>query len=187
MEITDSIIEKSVAQQSFGSFEPFVTGDDHDAASFYGDVLSALERLHGVSVFRELDHQGSGYASYVSAFLYPSDGRSRRDFPAYVETTGILLYMSRLAPIAVFGASARTDNKRDTGASSGFIGIDNVGRLPDGEWTAFLATVSDCLRSFQIEMLPREPLLRPAPDGVSIPTVFDGPYYVFDTLFYWCD
>ena len=187
MEITASIIEKSVTTQPFGAFEPFVTGNDGDTASFYGGVLSALERLPGVSVFRELDHHGSGYASYVSAFLYPSDGRTRRDFPEYVETTGILLYLSRLAPIAVVGASARTDNKLDRGASSGFIGIDNVGRLPDGEWTTFLATVSECLRSFRIEMLPREPLLRPAPDGVSIPTVFDGPYYVFDTLFYWCD
>ena len=187
MEITGDIIEKSVTQQPFGTFEPFLTGDDNDAASFYRDVLSALEKLPGVSVVRESDHYGSGYASYVAAFLYPSDGRSQRDVVDYIETTGILLYLSRLAPIAVFGTSSRTDNKNDKGSSSGFIDVGNVGCLPDGDWAPFLAAITTCLRSFRIEFLPREPLLLPAPDGVSIPTLFDGPYYVFDTLFYWMD
>lgn len=187
MEITQTIIDKSVTQQPFGTFEPFLTGDDDDAASFYRGVLSVLEKLPGVSVVRELDHYGSGYASYVAAFLHPSDGRSQRDFVYYIETTGLLLYLSRLAPIAVFGASSRTDNKRDKGSSSGFIDVDNVGRLPDGDWAPFLATITACLHSFRIEFLPREPLLLPAPDGVSIPTLFDPPYHVFDTLFYWMD
>jgi len=69
MEITRAIIDKSVTQQPFGTFEPFLTGNDDDAASFYRDVLWALEKLPGVSVIREPDHHGSGYASYVSAFL----------------------------------------------------------------------------------------------------------------------
>jgi hypothetical protein len=154
---------------------------------FYNTVLASLEQIPGVSVFRELDHHGSGYASYVSAFLYPSDLRSRRDFPDYIETTGILLYLSRLAPIAVFGASARTSSKRKSRTSSGFIEVHNVGRLPDGNWTDFLAELANCLRSFRVEILPRDHLVLPAPDGVSIPTVFDGPYFVFDTLFYWSD
>jgi hypothetical protein len=187
MQITDAIINDSVAKRPFGKFEPFITGTDRDAWDFYSDVLSSLERVPGISVVREADHQGSGYASYVSAFLYPSDDSTRRDYPTYVETTGILLYMSRLAPIAVYGASGRNDNKGDRGSSSGFIGADNVGTQPDGDWTAFIAAVTDCLDRFRIEVLPREPLLQPAPDGIKIPTVFDGPYYVFDTLFYWCD
>ncbi len=110
MQITDAIIHDSVAQKPFGGFEPFVSGTDEDAWQFYSGVLSALEQVPGVSVIREANHQGSGYASYVSAFLYPSDGSTRRDCPTYVETAGILLYMSRLAPIAVCGASGRTDS-----------------------------------------------------------------------------
>ena len=187
MQITDAIMNDSVAQVPFGSFEPFVTGTDQDASLFYMLVLSALEEIPGISVIREADHQGSGYASYVSAFLYPSDGSTRRDFPTHVETTGILLYMSRLAPIAVYGASGRSDNKNDSGGGSGFINSENVGTLPEGDWTALLSNVTECLRRFRIEFLPREPLLQPAPEGIAIPTIFDGPYYVFDTLFYWSD
>ncbi|MHA3774887.1 hypothetical protein ACXR0O_25485 [Verrucomicrobiota bacterium sgz303538] len=187
MEITNSIIRDSVAQRPFGTFEPFINGTDDDISSFYSRVLSALERVRSISVSRELDHHGSGYASYVSAFLFPRDGSSRRDYPDYSEVTGILLYMSRLAPIAVYGASARTENKHDSGGSSGFIGTDNLGILPQGDWSAFLSAVTGCLHRFGIEVLPREPLLRPAPDDITIPTVFDGPYYVFDTLFYWSD
>ncbi len=187
MQITDAIIYDSVAQRPFGAFEPFITGTDSGASWFYSDVLSALERVPGVAVLREADHHGSGYASYVSAFLYPSDGSTRREYPDFTETIGILLYLSRLAPIAVYGASGRTDTKDGKGSSSGYIGTDNVGTLPDGDWESFVAAVTGCLRTFQIEILPREPLLHPAPEGIDIPTVFDGPYYIYDTLFYWCD
>ena len=187
MEITRAIIDHSVRQKPFGASEPFITGDEQLVLSFYSDVLAALERLPQVSLIRELDHHGSGYASYISAFLFPRDKRSCRDFPDRVETAGILLYMSRLAPIAVFGASGRSENKQNNGRSSGFISIENLGILPDGDWTDFLAVVRECLQAKNIELLPKEPLLLSAPEDVRIPTVFDGPYYVFDTLFYWSD
>lgn len=73
------------------------------------------------------------------------------------------------------------------GSSAGFIGVDNIGLLPEGDWVDFLAAINSILRSFRIEILPREPLVQPAPVGIEIPTVFDGPYYIFDTLFYWAD
>ncbi len=187
MQITDDIMNDSVAQRPFGSFEPFITGNDSDASRFYSKVFLALEQIPSVSLIRGLDHHGSGYASYVSAFLYPRDGSTRRDYPTDIETTGILLYMSRLAPIAVYGASGRTDSKEGRGSSSGFIGTNNVGTLPEGDWTAFVAAVTACLCQFRVEFLQREPLVQPAPTDIEIPTVFDGPYYIFDTLFYWSD
>jgi hypothetical protein len=193
MKITQEIIRKSVSQQKFGDFEPFISGEDRAIASFYQGVITGLENLPGVGLFREHDHHGSGYASYVSVFLYPEEGHysgagvAQHDYPEFVHTTGILLYLSRLAPIAVYGASNRTDNKHDGGGSGGFIEASNVGLLPDGDWSEFLGVIEECLQSFRIEILPREPLLLPAPQDISIPTVFDGPYYVFDTLFYWED
>jgi hypothetical protein len=185
MDITSDIIEKSVNQQPFGTFEPFITGDDVSVDAFYADVLAGLEQLPCVGV--EHDDHVEGYASYVSAFLFPSDGRSRQDFADRIETTGILLYMSRLAPIAAYGASSRTANKLDSGRGLGFLTAKDLGILPEGDWAEFWAGVQKRIHAKRVEFLAREPLLLPAPEGVSIPTVFDGPYYVFDTLFYWCD
>jgi ribosomal protein S18 acetylase RimI-like enzyme len=173
--ITEEMMNDSVAQRPFGDFEPFISGSDEDASKFYSGVI------------REDDHHGQGYASYVSAFIYPSDGRTCRDHPGHVEMEGILLYMSWLAPMAVYGASQRTKNKDGTGGSSGFIEAKDVNTVPEGDWTALIADVTDCLSAYGIEILPREPLLAPAPEGIKIPTLFDGPYFVFDTLFYWCD
>jgi hypothetical protein len=187
MEITDEIIHKSVAQVPFGNFEPFITGNDDDATKFYSKVVEALECLSGISVVREDDHHGQGYASYVSVFLYPADGSTQRDCPKQVETTGILLYMSRLAPIAVYAASQRAKNKYSWGGNSGFIEANSVNTAPEGDWDEFVWDISECLHSFQVEILPREMLLVPLPEGIKIPTLFDGPYYVFDALFYWCD
>jgi hypothetical protein len=95
--------------------------------------------------------------------------------------------MSRLAPIAVYGASERWENKLQWGGGSGYITTENLGKLPGDEWTSFLSVVQRCVEAKGVEFLPCELLLPAAPEGISIPTVFDGPYYVFDTLFYWCD
>ena len=186
MNLTSEIIRKSVTQQPFGSFEPFVSGDEKAVAAFYDRVVVALKKLPTIRLLRESDHHGSGYASYVSLFLYPSDGHTQQDFPDFVQTDGLLLYVSRLAPVAVFALSSRTSNKNNGGCSSGFIEAGNVGILPD-DWSVFLGEIKACLQFYEIELLDRDPLLDPAPQNVTIPTVFDGPYYVFDTLFYWED
>ena len=93
----------------------------------------------------------------------------------------------RDAPIAVFDASSRTRNKRDSGTSSGYITTDNLDRLPPGDWSDLLRTLRIVLEAHGVELLPTAPLLAPAPDGIRIPSAFDGPHAVFDTLFYWED
>jgi len=188
MDITVEVMRKAVSREPFGHVEPFVTGDEDAVESFYGQVLARLESTPGVSVLREEDHHGSGYASYISAFLYPENGSSRIDYPESVETIGILLYLSRLAPIAVFGRSSRTQSKEHAGSySSGFIGVDNLNELPLGDWPDLVRSIESSLSADHVELLPREPLLAAAPSDIEIPTAFDGPYHVFDTLFYWMD
>lgn len=185
-EITREIIEKSVQAQPLCMKEPFLSGDEAAVAGFYKRMFAALGR-DGVDVVMEDDHHGSGYASYISAFLSRRGGVDAIDHPAYVETIGLLLYVSRLAPIAVFGASCRTRNKHNSGTSSGFVTTANLNRLPPGDWNGFLRTLRVVLDAYGVELLPTEPLLAPAPDDIRIPTAFDGPYAVFDTLFYWED
>ncbi len=185
MEITDEVIRKSVASEPFGLVEPFITGDERAVEAWHARVLAGLGRSPLLRVDRESDHYGSGYASYVSAFISPRDGRSVVEHPTFVDTIGILLYLSRLAPIAVFGSSSR--NKNNSGSSSGFIEINNLNRPPEGDWSDFMREVRALLEGHGIELLDREPLERPVPRDVVIPTCFDGPYRVFDTLFYWCD
>lgn len=187
MEITPEIMRRSVAKQPFGAFEPFVSGPEAAVVSFYDGVIAALQALEGVCLIREEPHHGSGYASYVSVFLFPDDGTARIEAGDHVLTTGLLLYLSRLAPLATFGASSMTRNKDDEGGSSGFIESHNAGTLPAEGWLEFLGAMEACLAHFHIELLYREPLLVPAPEGITIPTVFDPPYFVFDTLFYWED
>lgn len=185
-EITREIIEKSVRAQPFCMEEPFVSADDTAVTGLYKRMFAAL-RHAGMDVVMEDDHHGSGYASYVSAFLSHRGGVDEIDHPAYIETRGVLLYVSRLAPIAVFGASSRTRNKRNTGTSSGFITTANLNRLPPGDWNDVSRTLRIVLERHGVELLPTEPLLAPAPDDIRIRTAFDGPYAVFDTLFYWED
>lgn len=185
MEITETMIARSVARKPFGDFEPFISGKDKKVEAFYDDVLTALKSIRGITVVDGKNYQG--YASYVAFFLYPSDGRSRREFPSYTEITGVLLYMSRLAPIAVYGESFRSSTKDHMGGASGSIEVSNVGILPDKGWKTFINPVIACLHSFGIEVLPRESLIFSAPKGISVPSTFEGPYFIFDTLFYWND
>lgn len=187
MNITLEHLRKSVAAEPFGSFQPFVPGDEQLVAAFYRSVLASIERSRAIALMVEDDHHGSGYASYISAFLYPRDGRSRVQHSEYVETTGVLLYLSRLAPIAVFGRSFRTQNTKNSGKSSGFVDSSNVGLLPEGDWSDFYRSMTQPLDAARVELLPRESLLEPAPTELQIPTAFDPPYFVLDALFYWSD
>lgn len=54
-------------------------------------------------------------------------------------------------------------------------------------WRGLLRTLRIVLDAHGVELLPTAPLLAPAPDEIRIPTAFDGPHAVFDTLFYWED
>lgn len=187
MEITEAVMRRAVRQECFGTLHPFASCDEHAIDGFYKDVLAAIQRTNVIALQREPEHHGSGYASYISAFLYPRDGSTSVDMGEFVETKGILLYLCRLAPIAVFGASSRGQNKHNSGSSSGFVTVENLNVSPDGDWSRFMQTLATTLEAKGVEVLPRELLIAPAPADIQIPTVFDPPYYVFDTLFYWED
>lgn len=187
MEITPEIIRRSVKEQTFGTVEPFASGNAETISAHLDRVLTALETLPGVSTVREEDHYDSGYASYVSAFLYPSDGRSQVDQPEHIETTGLLVYVSRLGPVAVLGGSWRAQRKDGKGGSRSLMDHTVAGSLPEGQWDWLVTEIERALADFEIALLPREPLSQPAPEDIQIPTVFDPPYFVFDTLFYWSD
>lgn len=187
MEITKQVIQNSIAAKPFGVVEPFISGEKSKVDGFYKKIFADLERTGKISIYREVDHYGSGYASYISAFIYPRDGSSLVEFSSHVETTGLLLYCSRLAPIAVYGASARTQNKNNQGSSSGFITLENLYESPKGDWIAFLRLLCKTLEENGVIMPPKDVLMQPAPKDIKIPTVFDPPYYIYDTLFYWQD
>src|SRR5438046_1845371 len=156
MEITQDMMRRAVRQQALSAREPFCPGREAPVSAFYDRVLRDLERHDEIAVVRELAHHGSGYASYVSAFLYKKDGTSTREFPAHIEKTGVLLYMSRLGPFAVFGASSITAAKDGKSSSSGFVAADNLGLLPEGDCLSFVDEVTGILAKHGLEMLSRE-------------------------------
>jgi hypothetical protein len=164
-----------------------VSGTSTDVERFYQSVFHRIGFQAHMAVDRERDHHGSGYASYISAFLYPRDGNTTHRHETYDEDHGFLLYVSRLAPLAVFGASSRTRNHDGDGGSSSFIDANTVGVVPSGDWHSFLMSLGAVLAEYKIDLLPRELLLRPLEIDLRVPTAFDPPYYVFDALFYWED
>jgi hypothetical protein len=97
------------------------------------------------------------------------------------------------------GPNARVQeiNRRKRGVLRAGYRIRGPGRASGSQGLQFPCFSSDFdiqaasneseLRKHGVELLRRGPLSLPAPPDLVIPTVFDAPYTVFDTLFYWED
>jgi hypothetical protein len=137
-----------------------------------------------LGVEAEFDHYGSGYASYVHVFCAKAGGRSRTRRACEDSIDGIAVYLSRLAPFAIYGREQRT--KSASGSSMQYLGLADVYSLPPGNWEAEISAVLQVLEGFNFVLPARAQLVEALPYKLDIATIFDDTH-VFDAIFYWED
>jgi hypothetical protein len=99
---------------------------------------------------------------------------------------GLLVYLCRRVPIAVYGADTRA--YRAGGGSSGFLGPDTVGTPPAGDWDAVVKEVCAKLREHGLSIADAETLQPLLSFEYTIDTnLSNAPHRLFDVLFYWYD
>ena len=174
-------------QHTVGNCWPYNGGSDEDIEAHLYDVVADLETSSLISVEADFNSYGSGYASFVDVFCFKKDGSSRKRFLGSGEkTTGIQVYISRLAAVAAYGAEERT--RHPHGGSSSLLSYDSAGTTPPGNWQAVLQEIAAKLQSNRIEIADGATLNRLLPFQVDIETnLGEPPYRVFDLLFYWFD
>ncbi|MFA1549595.1 hypothetical protein [Actinomadura chokoriensis] len=171
--------------------EPLPGAWDHvrDVDRFLRRRVEELHRLPLVAVeHAELDHYGSGYASYIDVFATKRDGSTRQtdeDGGVRIECLNVLL--CRLAPIACLLRPDDLWQTHDTSWSPS-PNINRVIAAPDQSWADEFHQVKDLLDQRGISLIGPDLLTRPLPEGLEAKSNLANPARtIFDAWFHWPD
>ena len=174
-------------QPSVGEAWPYAGGLDGDIEAHLQKMVAAFEQSKFTAVEADFNSFGCGYASFVELFCFKKDGSfTRRFLGSGQEMTGIVVYVSRLAPVATWGAERRTRHAR--GGSSTLLSYDTLDTMPDGDWKAVWEEVQAMLTQHGIELASGSQLNTLLPFLAVLETnLGEPPYRLFDLLFHWYD
>ena len=153
------------------------------------------------------DTLAAATSSFVELFCYKKDGSSitkkkyiERDAVTSIQMDGIIIYLSRLAPVAIFGKDSRskyirenTSTKEEFYSGNSFLDpARNLGEIPAGYGTEEWHEIISKLAEAGYTLLDPEYVKQPLPFPTKIPTVLTVPdkgdvYNIFDAIFYWAD
>ena len=173
-------------QNPVGEDWPYFGGSPKDIESHLRATTKKINKIPKIHVEAELNHYGSGYASYAHLFCSKADGSLsyQKDGRDWVD--GLTVYLSRLFPIAVIGSETRTSF--DRGSSYSFLDVNGIGVVDELNWKFEFDAVKNILQEDGFELGDQKVLS----DAVS--SIADGGLpnldltkTLFDFLFYWDD
>lgn len=187
-------LKAMIRQEIISEQYPYSTQDEQELKNYLKAILAELERAN-IRCNVERDHFGSGYASYIKWFVYEESSIQVEEdrFRRNVETQGLHVLISRLAPVVVMGNGEEFRSYlRTTGAElgSGQSILSRPGELNIDPTLQKLANqVERLFMKYQFTILRKEDLDKPLPFDADIPTLWcdKGEYLVWDAVFYWED
>lgn len=161
MLLGDEQLRNLVAGRPVGREWPYVGGSEADIEKHLRRAVAMLRSTNVLEVEADFDHYGSGYASYIHVFCEKTRASSRthRDGTDWMDR--IAVYLSRLAPFAVYGREQRT--KDAAGWSQGYVSAEDVYSLPPGDWREEIAAIQRVLRELGFVFPEREQLVQRLP------------------------
>lgn len=181
--------------KAMGDFPPFSTGEWEKSDPYLMQLIGRIKDIKTIEVYADFDHYGSGFSSYIPLNLSKKDRCdvkvSENGNLKSFETNGLLMYLCRLAPFAIYGEGlweATYNSGKYQSGSSHFIEPEDVGSTPPFDWSNELNQIRNLLNQFRIKFLTKDTVDQPLDFKVDIPTIFsDPPYKIFDCFFYWED
>lgn len=157
-------------------------------------VIGRLKSVHSIILEADFNHYGSGTCSYVPVYISKRDKSDVKvtkegNLTTY-DTSGLIVYLCRHAPYAVFGKGEWSSTYEGKNKRNGYIPyIGVIGSLPSQDWGQRIIEISNILNIYGIGILSQIELDVKLDFDIKIPTVFTRPasYTVFDCFFYWED
>lgn len=195
MKFEQDFLSDLVKGKSRGEFPPFSSGNWEKSDNYLKQIVSSLKDIKSIELDADFNHYGSGFSSYVHIYL---SKRDQSDVKISIngklsthETNGLMIYLCRLAPFAVYSEGKWIKTYRDEkwqSGSSHYIEPEEIGTTPRIDWKHELIEINKVLDQFGMTFLAREELDIEIDFDITIPTILsDPPYKVFDCLFYWED
>lgn len=194
---TDEQLKELINGNPIGIIFPYDTKNEVEIEAHIRRLYYRIKRIPNIICEAEWDHFGSGYASFVEFFCYEMEHVKRVTTPygiEEVEIEGVLVNISRLAPVAIFGDDERSKTIRiETGEEIGGCGGSIMGGYQlenvKDRFQPMIRHLTNALAEFNYDVLPIELLNQTLPFKAKIPTIYSEPreYSIADAIFYWED
>src|SRR5699024_6869604 len=110
-------LQASIKGEIIGKSYPYDTHNVEEVESYIKQLYYRIKRIQNIICEAELDHYRCGYASLVKLFCYRNEGvlvvqdKGEHGVLEY-EKAGVLLNVSRLAPVFIYGEDERSETVR---------------------------------------------------------------------------
>jgi hypothetical protein len=193
MEFKEEYLKRLIQLEVAGDFPPYNSGNMNHTDDYIQQIILKLKAIPELIVTTEAESYGSGFASYSHISISKKD---KSDTIIQIEgnfakedTRGLLLYICRLAPYAVYAPGEwgySFEDGRPVDGTYCTMETKKIGTLPEGDWAVEIQKITSCLDEFQITILNKDQLIQPLSFEATIPTMLsDPPYKVLDCFFYW--
>ncbi|HLR43271.1 MAG TPA: hypothetical protein VK067_08550 [Pseudogracilibacillus sp.] len=182
-----------------GNAYPYDTKNVDEVETYLKQLYYQIKRIPNIICEAEFEHYGSGYASFVEFFCYlKEDIVVIKDIEKHGilehKKIGVLLNVSRLAPVFIYGEDeryeiVRTETKEIvSGGYSPLPGQTNIFKVNE-KFDRVLHELFQVLKTFGYQALDEEYANASLPFQTTIPTIYREAYEyrVLDVLFYWED
>lgn len=194
---TNEQLRELIKGNCIGTTFPYDTKNEAEIEAHIRRLYYRIKRIPNMICEAEWDHFGSGYASFVEFFCYEKED-VKRTTTSYgmeeVEIEGVLINISRLAPVAIFGDDERSKTLRiETGEVIGGCRSSIMGgyalKEVDDQFQPMIRELSKALAEFDYDVLANEYLNQALPFKAKIPTLYSEAreYTIADAIFYWED
>lgn len=183
--LTENFLKKVIQGKRVGDFYPFIQGDDAQMEHYISHLVGEIGGLKGLLYEADFDHYGSGFASYVSVFLWKKEEEEVLA-NGEVSMKGLWLYISRLAPVVIMGKGEMT--RHGSSGSSDFLASHTVCEWPSETWSKQIWAIKKIVEAYHYVILTKADVDQYLDFQIDIPTILsEPPYKVFDAHFYWED
>ena len=200
MELTSEILKRTCKAEVVGDFYPYNTGDWNKTENYIRSIVDRIDAIKTLKLKADFNHFGSGTSSFVEVYAIKMNGSSSTTVKAQKDgsqiitesSEGLLVAISRVAPVAVIGSDKREFTIRNGNFSSAILShmqCDAVDKIPIGDWFNEINQIKRIIAEYNIQLLDRSTINKPLDFTTTIKTVLNSSldYKVFDALFYWED
>lgn len=186
-------LQAMIRQEVISDMYPYSAGNEQDLKNYLKAILAELKRSN-IHCKVEIDHFGSGYASYIQWFCYEDahievkqSKATRRE-----DIQGLYVLISRLAPVIVIGPGNESATYSLTGdyLSGSNSVLDSPFQLDiETPFQQLNNKLVQLFMKYNFTVLRKEDMEQPLPFDAVIPTLArkKGRYFVWDAIFYWED
>lgn len=179
----EKLVRETVARHETASLQKWPQGATH-VDEMLRETVRLLCKTTGSTSRAEFDHYGSGYASFVDAWLFKDEPAFRKRAQHF---TGLTILLCRLAPYFCIFEGEKMWSEGGSGASY----LPAYSMIDAFRTDAVLQLASEAERSLiglGWRRLRKEDISQEVPPSIRIPTnLTDPPYREFDALFHWED